>query len=91
MREDARSLGDTLTREHRRLDELFGKFLAAASAGDAEETRRAIGAFDSELRRHTAFEEERLLPSSSRYDFDVRLVPEEGRWKVAWAAWQPVS
>ena len=34
---------------------------------------------------------DRLLPSSSRYDFDVRLVPEEGRWKVAWAAWQPVS
>jgi hypothetical protein len=30
-----------------------------------------------------------LLPSASRYDFDVRLVPEEGRWKVAWAAWEP--
>jgi len=73
MREDARSLGDTLTREHRRLDELFGKFLAAASAGDAEETRRAIGAFDSELRRHTAFEEERLLPEPSGH----KLAPPE--------------
>jgi hypothetical protein len=32
---------------------------------------------------------DRLLPSSSRYDFDVRLVPDGGRWKVAWAGWQP--
>ena len=30
-----------------------------------------------------------FLPSSSRYDFDVRLVPDGGRWKVAWASWQP--
>jgi hypothetical protein len=32
---------------------------------------------------------DRLLPSSSRYDFDVRLAPEEGHWKVAWASWRP--
>jgi hypothetical protein len=32
---------------------------------------------------------DRLLPSASKYDFDVRLVSEGGRWKVAWAAWQP--
>jgi hypothetical protein len=32
---------------------------------------------------------DRFLPSSSRYDFDVRLVPDGGRWKVAWASWQP--
>ena len=31
-----------------------------------------------------------LLPSASRYDFDVHLATEDGRWKVAWAAWQPV-
>ena len=31
---------------------------------------------------------ESLLPSASRYDFDVRLSPEDGRWKVAWAAWE---
>ena len=30
-----------------------------------------------------------LLPRSSSYDFDLRLVPEEGKWKVAWAAWNP--
>ena len=34
---------------------------------------------------------DRLLPSASRYDFDVRLVPEGGRWKVAWASWQPAQ
>ena len=32
---------------------------------------------------------DRFLPTSSRYDFDVRLVPDGGRWKVAWASWQP--
>ena len=32
-----------------------------------------------------------FLPSASKYDFDVRLVPEGGRWKVAWASWQPAQ
>jgi len=31
---------------------------------------------------------EGLLPRSSSYHFDLRLVPEEGKWKVAWASWQ---
>jgi hypothetical protein len=30
---------------------------------------------------------EGLLPRSSSYHFDLRLVPEEGKWKVAWASW----
>jgi hypothetical protein len=30
-----------------------------------------------------------LLPTASTYDFDVRLVPDERRWKVAWASWEP--
>jgi hypothetical protein len=30
-----------------------------------------------------------LLPTSESYRFDVRLVPEGSRWKVAWASWQP--
>jgi hypothetical protein len=30
-----------------------------------------------------------LLPSSESYRFDVRLVPEGSRWKIAWAAWEP--
>jgi hypothetical protein len=57
-----RSLAETLIGEHRRLDELFGRFLAAGQSGAVEPARVAIEAFDAELRRHTAFEEERLYP-----------------------------
>ena len=31
---------------------------------------------------------EGLLPSASTYNFDVRLVPDGKRWKVAWASWE---
>ncbi len=34
---------------------------------------------------------DRLLPSASTYAFDMRLVPGAGRWKVAWASWQPAE
>ena len=51
------SLPARLLAEHRRLDELFGGFLAAVSAA-------AIEAFDEALRRHTELEEERLYPAS---------------------------
>jgi hypothetical protein len=34
---------------------------------------------------------EGLFPSTSAYDFDVRLEPEDGRWKVAWASWREVA
>jgi hypothetical protein len=40
---------------------------------------RKIGGLDS------------LLPSASTYSFDVRLVPDGSRWKVAWAAWEPAG
>jgi hypothetical protein len=60
-----------LIREHRDLDELFGRFLVASSAGDSEAALRAIRAFDEALRRHTAFEEENaILAPEGR-----RLVP----------------
>lgn len=55
------SLSETVRKEHRELDELFGRFLAAASAGDAPAARAAIEDFDTELRRHTALEEERIF------------------------------
>ena len=42
------------------MDELFGSFLAAVQSGAVEPARAAIEAFDVELRRHTAFEEERI-------------------------------
>jgi hypothetical protein len=52
---------EELTREHRRLDDLFGRFLGAAQAGDAVSAREAIRVFDEELRFHTAAEEESVL------------------------------
>jgi hypothetical protein len=34
---------------------------------------------------------EGLLPRSSRWRFDLRLVQEGRRWKVAWASWEPAG
>ncbi len=34
---------------------------------------------------------DRFLPSASTYRFELRLVPEGNRWKVAWASWQGPS
>jgi hypothetical protein len=56
------SLAELLELEHRQLDELFGRFLGVVTAGDDRSAREAIAAFDDELVRHTAYEEERLLP-----------------------------
>jgi hemerythrin-like domain-containing protein len=46
-----------LASEHRRLDDLFGRFLSSATPEDA---RDAITVFDDALRRHTALEDEHL-------------------------------
>jgi hypothetical protein len=32
-----------------------------------------------------------LVPSSAAYDFDLRLVPDGGQWKVSWAQWNPAG
>ena len=32
-----------------------------------------------------------LLPSASAYRFDVRLVSDGARWKIAWASWEEVA
>lgn len=53
-----------LEKEHRRLDDLFGFFLAAAGAEDPESAAQAIREFDEALRRHTKLEEEHLYPES---------------------------
>ena len=66
-------LAEVLTREHRRLDELFGRFLGAAAAGDVAESRRAMEEFDKELRGHTAFEEEMVLAAPTGH----KLAPSE--------------
>ena len=34
---------------------------------------------------------EGLVPSSAAYDFDLRLVPQGGTWKVSWAQWNPAG
>ena len=61
MTEPSSSLADSLTREHRRLDDLLGRFLGAAHAGDAGAARDAIRDFDEALARHTAAEEDGVL------------------------------
>jgi hypothetical protein len=64
-------MAERMTREHRELDELLGRFLGAAHAGAAEAARAAIRDFDDAQRRHTAFEEERVLPPPAGH----RLAP----------------
>jgi len=32
-----------------------------------------------------------LLPSSSSWRFEARLVPDGGRWKIAWASWKQAT
>lgn len=71
----ASSLEDLLTREHRRIDDLFGRFLAAAAqAGHMAATQGAIQEFDEALRIHTALEEEHLFPSR----WEHKLAPPPG-------------
>lgn len=63
-------LGALLAADHRRLDDLLGRFLAA---GTPEAAAKAIRAFDDALRRHTALEDEHLF-SVERGD---KLLPRE--------------
>ena len=57
------SLAALLEREHRHLDELLGRFLAATVNPDPAAARGAIVAFDEELGRHTELEEMRVIPA----------------------------
>lgn len=52
---------DELIRDHRRLDELFGRFLGSQ---DRESATRAIAEFDEALRRHTENEERDVFPAA---------------------------
>ncbi len=58
---DVTPVAALLKREHRDLDALFGRFLAAVTNVDAPAARGAIAAFDEALGRHTALEESRIL------------------------------
>jgi hypothetical protein len=55
------SAEEVLKQDHRRLDDLFGRFL---SSPDRESASRAIGDFDAALRAHTRLEEEHLFPAA---------------------------
>lgn len=65
--------GERLVREHRDLDDLLGRFLAAAAAEDPAGALGAIRDFDDALRRHTAEEESAILSVAVGH----RLVPPE--------------
>jgi hypothetical protein len=45
--------------------------------------------FDGAPRKIGALEG--MLPRTAKVRFEMNLVPEEGRWKVAWAGWSLVS
>jgi Hemerythrin HHE cation binding domain len=62
---------ELFAQDHRRLDDLFGRFLAAP---DRESALRAIREFDEALRRHTEHEEQHLYPASA----DEKLVSRAG-------------
>ena len=64
-------IAQKLSREHRELDDLFGRFLAAAAAEDAAAALRAIRDFDDALRRHTSEEESTVLSAPAGH----RLAP----------------
>jgi hypothetical protein len=55
------TVADLLARDHRRLDDLFGRFLASP---DRETAERSIRDFDEALRRHTRLEEEHVFPAA---------------------------
>ncbi len=59
--------------------------LTVERAPEAARARFSI-AFSGRPRKFGGLD--RFLPSASTYAFDVRLVPEANRWKVAWASWQ---
>lgn len=63
------TLAETLAEEHRLLDDLFGRFLAAP---DRDGAARAIREFDEALRSHTEREEEQIFPSAPEGKLVVR-------------------
>lgn len=48
-----------------------------------------LATFDGAPRKLGALDA--LLPRSAKVKFEMNLVPEGGRWKVAWAGWSLVS
>ncbi len=57
------SLESLLAGEHRRLDDLFGRYLAALANGTAAAALEELEAFDAAFRRHAQREEDFLFPA----------------------------
>ena len=55
-----------LAQEHRDIEALLELFFESLAASDPVAAEAAIGGFDDALRRHTAFEDERLPPPAGR-------------------------
>ena len=64
---------ERFVREHRRLDDLFGRVLAALAASETAAAVEAIADFDDALRRHTAEEEATVLAAPTGH----KLAPPE--------------
>jgi Hemerythrin HHE cation binding domain len=60
MTDTVPTLTTSLEAEHRELDQLLGRFLAATTGGDGDAAGAALKEFDEILRSHTRREEERL-------------------------------
>jgi Hemerythrin HHE cation binding domain len=60
MTDTVPTLATSLEAEHRELDQLLGRFLAAITAGNGDAADAALKEFDEILRSHTRREEERL-------------------------------
>jgi hypothetical protein len=82
MTDTVPTLATSLEAEHRELDQLLGRFLAASTAGDGEAAGTALKEFDEILRSHTRREEERLYEKPSWQ----KLVP--ARDEVAEMPWR---
>lgn len=69
-----RDLIDTLTRDHRRLDELLGRALRLLNAGQTGPARNLLDAFAAGLRRHAGAENDLVAPALG---FEARFEPLE--------------
>lgn len=74
MTSEPADLAGIIVRDHRRLDDLLGLVLGAFGSADPGAAAESMDAFDRELRRHTGFEDERLLAHSP----GGKLVASEG-------------
>jgi hypothetical protein len=86
-RSDTQALARQLFAAYRRLDVSFSHIEIDRSQGAAQVRARVM--LSGEPRGVGGLDA--LLPRSSAYDFDMRLVPDGSIWKVSWASWRPAA